>query len=113
MSVIEYISCCLLLISLSATAMAQVNSDQAPRVMLGEINIKGEIRQPSVSIISSRIQPEFRKLHVEKSFLTEIRQAPAEVIELNSDIRAPFKIHRVESMLLKDRQYQSIRRGNK
>lgn len=112
MSVIEYISCWLLLIGLSVTAMAQVSSEPR-RVMLGEITIKGEIRQPSVSIISSRIQPEFRKLLVEKSFLTEIRQASAEVIELNSDIRAPFKIRKIESLLLKDRQFHSIQRGKK
>ncbi|MBL7033385.1 MAG: hypothetical protein ISR91_04500 [Candidatus Delongbacteria bacterium] len=100
MNATEYISCLLLLLFTAVAGVAQ------ERVLLGEVTIKGEIRQPNVAMFSSRIPPEFRKLQVEKSFLTEIRQPLAEVVELNSDIRAPYKIGKIETLLLKERQYK-------
>jgi len=98
----------LLLLFIAVALQAQPRE----RVMLGEITIKGEIRQPSVSIIASRIRPEFRKLQVEKSFLTEIRQAPADVVELNSDIRAPFKLRGIDALLAKERYHQARGESN-
>ncbi len=106
MSATGYISSCLLVFMLSTIGLGQGEQE---RVMLGEITIKGEVSQPSVSIISSRIQPEFRRLQVEKSFLTEIRQPSAKVLQLNVDVRAPHKIQQIERLLFRERQYQPTR----
>jgi hypothetical protein len=106
MSATGYINSWLLVLLLAATGLAQ---GEPQRVMLGEITIKGEVSQPSVSIISSRIQPEFRRLQVEKSFLTEIRQPSAKVLQLNADVRVPHKIKAIEQLLFRERHYQPTR----
>ena len=105
MNATEFISSWMLVLLLATIGLAQVETE---RVMLGEITIKGEVSQPSVSIISSRIQPEFRKLQVEKSFLSEIRQPSAKVLQLNADIRAPYRIKGIEQLLFRERQQQPI-----
>jgi len=51
--------------------------------MLDEVSIKGQVREPAVAIISSRMQPEITGFKLEKSFFDQVRSPDEELVDLD------------------------------
>ncbi len=61
-------------------------------LILDEVTIEGEVREPAVAIISARIQPELSTFKLEKSFLDKLRRPDPRIVNLNPGIRLEMKI---------------------
>jgi len=70
---------------------------------LGEFQVKAEIREPSVTIITSRITPEFKLIKVGKSFMNEIKFPNSRITDLNREVRFAVKMEQIQTLKDRDR----------
>jgi hypothetical protein len=79
----------LAVICLAGSALAQGDGDY---MILDEVSIEGEVREPSVEIISSRLEPILSTFRLEKSFLAKLKTPDSRIVSLNPGIRLEKRI---------------------
>ena len=69
-------------------------------VILEEIDIKGEIEKPRVSILPKRIEPELGELEfIDRSFENELKQGPEKPFLIKERVGAPVKVKKLKNKL--------------
>ena len=76
-------------------------------LMLDEMSIKGQVREPAVAIISSRLQPEIEGFKLEKSFFEQVRSPDEELVDLDRGMAGQATIRDREVLLNRARLLQS------
>lgn len=97
MSRIAWIKLSLLL--LAAAPRAQ----ERDFLMLDELSIKGQVREPAVAIISARIQPEITGFKLEKSFFDQVRSPDEELVDVDPGMGAGVRIANKDRLLERPR----------
>lgn len=87
------------LLLLAGSLLAQGDGDY---MILDEVNIEGEVREPSVEIIASRMEPILSTFKLEKSFLNKLKTPDSRIVSLNPGIRLEKRITDPDPLL--DRQ---------
>ncbi len=82
-------ACISLLLLWLATGIRAQEDDY---LILDEVTIEGEVREPAVAIISARLKPELSTFKLEKSFLAKLRRPDPRIVNLNPGIRLELKI---------------------
>jgi hypothetical protein len=72
-------------------------------LILDDMDIKGEVREPAVEIISSRILPSIEGFRMEKSFLQQARQPDPNIVELPLKFGIPVRMLAPELLLERPR----------
>lgn len=67
--------------------------------MLDEVSIKGQVREPAVAIISSRLQPEIVGFKLEKSFFDQVRSPDEELVDVDPVMGQGLRIPNREALL--------------
>ncbi|MDP2359709.1 MAG: hypothetical protein Q8O14_03005 [bacterium] len=95
-------------ISLPAAALLLLLAGRAAAqeegiLMLDEVNIQGQVREPSVAIISSRLQPEISGFRLEKSFFDQLRTPDPRLVGLDRALVRGERLRDRESLLARTR----------
>jgi hypothetical protein len=72
-------------------------------MMLDEMSIKGQVREPAVAIISSRLQPEIQGFRLEKSFFDQVRTPDEELVSLDRGMVREERVKDREALLARAR----------
>jgi hypothetical protein len=86
----------------ASLALAQENV-----FMLDELEITGQVREPAVAIISSRLQPEITGFRLEKSFFDQVRAPDEELVDLDRGLAREARLPDRETLLARTRVLQS------
>ena len=86
-----------LVLALSARA-------QDDYLILDEVAIEGEVREPSVEIIASRMKPVLSTFRLEKSFLAKLKTPDSHIVSLNPGIRLEQRITDPDPLLRRERE---------
>jgi hypothetical protein len=75
--------------------------------MLDELEITGQVKEPAVAIISSRLQPEITGFRLEKSFFDQVRAPDEELVDLDRAMAREARVPDRETLLARTRVLQS------
>jgi hypothetical protein len=78
-------------------------------LILDDVQIDGEVREPSVEIIASRILPLVEDFRMEKSFLKQARRPDAELVGLSDDLGKPVRMPAPELLLNRPRYVSKLK----
>ncbi len=78
-------------------------SQERDFLMLDELSIKGQVREPAVAIISSRIQPEITGFKLEKSFFDQVRSPDEELVDVDPAMGLGLRIANRDALLERSR----------
>jgi len=84
---------------LAVSALAQGDD----YMLLDEVTIEGEVAEPSVEIISSRLEPILSTFRLEKSFLAKLKTPDSRIVSLNPGIRLEQRITDPDPLLKRQR----------
>jgi hypothetical protein len=76
-------------------------------LLLDEMTIKGQVKQPAVAIISSRLVPEIQGFKLEKSFFEQVRSPDEELVLLDRRLADQALIRDPQALLARARQMQA------
>jgi len=71
--------------------------------LLEELSIQGQVREPSVEIISSRLLPEISGFRLEKSFLDQARRPDEELVDVDGRLALTTRLEDPDAMLSRPR----------
>ncbi len=91
--------------------LADCLSAQDDFLILDEVTIEGQIREPSVAIISSRLRPEISDFRLERSFVDQARRPNVEFSAFNPELALGTRILLPRELL--ERQRVLKPNGNK
>lgn len=78
--------------------------DTIQEMILEEIYIEAVIEKPNVSILPTRVKPEFEDLEfIDRSFKHELKAAPEKLMLLESELETVKKIEKLKKILAKDK----------
>jgi len=86
----------------AAAALAQENV-----FMLDELEITGQVKEPAVAIISSRLQPEITGFRLEKSFFDQVRSPDEELVDLDRGMAREARVPDRDALMARTRVLQS------
>jgi hypothetical protein len=72
-------------------------------LLLDDLLIKGQVREPSVEIISSRLQPTIRGFRLEKSFLDQARRPDEELVDVDPLLGREARLASPDALLSRPR----------
>lgn len=86
---------------LFAASLGRAQDDEV--LILDEISIEGQVREPSVAIFSSRMLPVIEGFRLEKSFFDQARSPDEELVELDPEWGREGRVENPEALLKRDR----------
>lgn len=95
-------------LTLATLALAGSLAAQEEFFLLEDMTIEGQVREPSVEIISSRLLPEISGFRLEKSFLDQARRPDEELVDVDPFLGRQARLENPEALLSRPR---IVRRG--
>lgn len=80
-----------------------VAQDDGDVFLLEEMSIEGQVREPSVEIISSRLLPEISGFRLEKSFLDQARRPDEELVDVDPVLGRQARLVDPDALLQRER----------
>jgi hypothetical protein len=89
------------------TAPIQVGAVQDTvdsELVLETIEIKGRVEKPGVIIIPSRVEPELKKVELDRSFEKELKEGVGEIVEPKKELRQVEKVKSIKKTVGRERK---------